>query len=68
MREYAKERGLLWLEGGDYAASQYQMAIEQYERDGAAGPYMEKLLALGVPAADIRYLVANPGRAICVLH
>lgn len=47
---------------------QYEKAFERYEHDGDAGAYMEALFALGIDAARIRYLVANPGRGIMIMY
>ncbi len=72
-REYAKEHGFFCMPGDDADARdesvwQYQLALERYERDGARGAYMQALFALGIDAANIRYLVANPGRGIAIMY
>lgn len=41
-------------------------AVEAFARGGGRAQYMAKLLALGLPASAIRWLVAYPGRTMMV--
>lgn len=44
----------------------FEDAVDAFARSGGRGEYMTALLALGMPADAIRYLVAYPGRTMMV--
>jgi hypothetical protein len=44
----------------------FEIALEKFARGGSKRECMAALLAIGLPAGEIRYLAEFPGRTMCV--
>ncbi len=44
----------------------FEIALEKFARGGSKRECMAALLAIGLPASEIRYLTEFPGRTMCV--
>lgn len=46
----------------------FEIALEKFARGGSRRECMEALLAIGLPAAAIRWLAEFPGWTMCVMQ